>query len=51
MTIGQWLSWINQNLISPLFDFNLSFWGVTFGSIVIAIFGLPLLVKAYKKFF
>lgn len=52
MTIADYLSWLNANLITPLFNFVLPFWGgVTFGSIVVAIFGLPLIVLAYKKFF
>lgn len=44
------LSWIQQYLISPLFNFALP-WGVTFGAIVVAVFGLPLVVRAFKKFF
>lgn len=44
------LSWISSNLIIPLFNFVLP-WGITFGAIVVAIFGLPLLVKAVRKFF
>ena len=44
------LSFIGSSLISPLFNFSLP-WGVTFGAIVVALFGLPLLVRAIKKFF
>lgn len=46
------LSWLSTNLFAPLFGFTLSFaGGVTFGAVVVALFGLPLVVKAYKKFF
>lgn len=51
MTITDYIVWINEHILTPLFNFDLSFWGVTFGSIVVAVFGLPLLVKAYRKFF
>lgn len=47
---SEYLSWINDHLITPLFNFALP-WGVTFGAIVVAVFGLPLVVRAFKKFF
>lgn len=36
--------------ISDLFSFTLPI-GITFGAVVVGIFGAPLLVKAFKKFF
>lgn len=52
MTFAQAISWLNTNLITPLFGFQLGFaGGVTFGAIVVALFGLPILVKAFKKLF
>lgn len=50
MTILDYVSWISSNIINPLFNF-VTPWGIAFGAIVVAVFGLPLLVKAYKKFF
>lgn len=37
-------------LLGELYNFVLP-WGITFGSVIVGIFGLPLLVKAFKKFF
>lgn len=52
MTFVEVLSWINQNLLSPIFNFQLSFaGGVSFGAIVVAVFGLPLVVACFKKLF
>lgn len=52
MSFGEAIAWLNQNLITPLFGFQLSFaGGITFGSLVVAIFGLPFLVHAFKKLF
>jgi len=45
-----YLVWLKDNLFVPLFNF-ITPWGVAFGSVVVACFGLPLLVKAYRKFF
>lgn len=39
-----------SDMIFKLFDFVLPF-GITFGSLVIAIFGLPILVRAFRKLF
>lgn len=38
------------SLFSQIFSFQLP-WGIAFGSVVVGVFGAPLLVKAYKKFF
>lgn len=38
------------NLVGQLFAFDLP-WGITFGAVIVGIFGAPLIVKAYKKFF
>lgn len=52
MTFQEALSWIGQNLIAPIFNFQWTFAsGVTFGAVVVALFGLPLAVRAFKKFF
>lgn len=39
-----------QSLFSQIFNFSLP-WGITFGAVIVGVFGAPLLVKAYKKFF
>ena len=52
MTFAECLSWLNSTIITPFFNFSLPFWGgVTFGAVVVAIFGLPLIVKLYRKLF
>lgn len=38
------------SLLGQLFNFVLP-WGITFGAVIVGVFGVPLLVKAYKKFF
>lgn len=44
------LSFVGSNIITPIFNF-ITPWGITFGAVVIGVFGAPLLIKAYKKFF
>ena len=39
-----------KDMFAKIFNFNLP-WGIAFGSVVVGIFGAPLIVKAYKKFF
>lgn len=39
-----------SDFFSRLFNFPLP-WGIAFGAVVVGVFGAPLLVKAYKKFF
>lgn len=41
---------ILSDLLGNLFNVNLP-WGITFGAVIVGVFGAPLLVKAYKKFF
>lgn len=41
------LSVIGQYVITPIFNIQL-FFGITFGQMVIALFGFPLLVKGFK---
>lgn len=41
-------TWI-AGFFSQIFNFTLP-WGVSFGSLVVAVFGIPLLVLALKKF-
>lgn len=48
--ISNWLSWIGTNVISPIFSFSLP-WGISFGAVIVGVFGAPFIVKAYKKFF
>lgn len=38
------------SMLGQLFNFVLPF-GFTFGALIVGIFGAPLLVKAFKKFF
>lgn len=44
-----WFSFIS-NLLGSLFNFVLPI-GITFGALIVGVFGAPLLVKAFKKFF
>lgn len=39
-----------SSLFSQIFNFQLP-WGIAFGAVVVGVFGAPLLVKAYRKFF
>lgn len=39
-----------RNFFSDIFNF-ITPWGIAFGAVVVGVFGLPLLVKAIKKFF
>lgn len=39
-----------SDFVNRLFTF-VTPWGIAFGSVVVGIFGLPLVVKAVKKFF
>lgn len=39
------------SLISQIFNFHTPWFGLAFGSIIVGVFGAPLLVKAIKKFF
>lgn len=39
-----------SDFFSQLFNFSLP-WGIAFGAVVVGVFGAPLLVKAYRKFF
>lgn len=39
-----------RNFFSNIFNF-ITPWGIAFGAVVVGVFGLPLLVKAIKKFF
>lgn len=39
-----------QSLFSQIFNF-VTPWGIAFGAVVVGIFGLPLIVKAWRKFF
>lgn len=39
-----------SNTVGQLFDFTLPI-GLTFGAVVVGVFGMPLVVKAIKKFF
>lgn len=39
------------SLLSQLFNFQLPFWGITFGAMVVGIFGAPILVHCLKKLF
>lgn len=48
--MSQYLVWLKDTLFVPLFNF-VTPWGIAFGSVIVAVFGLPLLVRAYKKFF
>lgn len=41
-----WLGWF----FGQIFNFQTP-WGIAFGAVVVGVFGAPLLVKAYKKFF
>lgn len=47
MTAG--LNFIGS-MLAQLFAVTLP-WGITFGAVIVGVFGLPLLVKAWKKFF
>ena len=38
------------NIVSQLWSFSLPF-GITFGQLVAAVFGLPVLAKCYRRFF
>lgn len=38
------------SMLGSLFTVNLP-WGIGFGAVIVGVFGAPLLVKAYKKFF
>lgn len=49
-TFSYAVSWLGQNVFTPIFNF-VTPWGFTFGALIVGIFGAPLLVKAYKKFF
>lgn len=39
-----------SNMLGSLFNVTLP-WGIGFGAVIVGVFGAPLLVKAYKKFF
>lgn len=39
-----------SSFFNQLFNFQLP-WGIAFGAVIVGVFGAPLLVKAYKKFF
>lgn len=39
-----------SNLIHQLFTFQLP-WGIGFGAVIVGVFGMPLLVKAFKQLF
>lgn len=47
--MAPYISFIGD-LVGQIFNFTLP-WGIAFGSVVVGIFGAPLIVKAYKKFF
>lgn len=38
------------SMLGQLFNFTLP-WGITFGAVLVGLFGAPYLVKAFKKFF
>lgn len=38
------------SMLGQLFSFALP-WGITFGAVVVGVFGLPLMIKAFKKIF
>lgn len=38
------------DLVSQLFNFQLP-WGISFGAVVVGVFGLPFLAMAFRKFF
>lgn len=38
------------SMLGQLFNVVLP-WGITFGAVLVGVFGLPLLIAAYKKFF
>lgn len=38
------------SMLGQLFNFTLP-WGITFGAVLVGLFGAPLLVKAFRKFF
>lgn len=44
------ISYLGSKVFTPLLSF-VTPWGITFGALIVGIFGAPLLVKAYKKFF
>lgn len=46
---GEVLTWFLANIIAPIYNIVLPF-GITFGALVVAVFGIPLLVKAIKTF-
>lgn len=46
---GEVLSWFLAHIIAPIYNIVLPF-GITFGALVVAVFGIPLLVKAIKTF-
>lgn len=39
-----------SHFVSQIFNF-VTPWGVAFGAVVVGVFGLPLVVRAIKKFF
>ena len=41
---------LDFDMISQIFNFSLP-WGITFGAVIVGVFGAPLLVKAFRKFF
>lgn len=43
------LQWFLAHVIVPIYNIGLPF-GITFGALVVAVFGIPLLVKAIKTF-
>lgn len=46
---GLYWSFITS-LFGDIFNF-VTPWGIAFGAVIVGVFGAPLLVKAYKKFF
>lgn len=40
-----------RNVLSQLFDFGLPGIALTFGGLIVGVFGVPLLIKSIKKFF
>lgn len=40
-----------SSLFEQLFNFQLPYWGITFGAMVVGVFGMPIIVHSFKKFF
>lgn len=39
-----------SSMLHQLFSFHLP-WGISFGAVIVGVFGAPLLVKAFKQLF